>query len=307
LVKIVVSGSHGLIGSALASALVADGHRVVRLVRGSSAAGDDRVGWDPAAGAIDRAALDGVDAVVHLAGESVASGRWTSAKKARIRNSRVGGTRLLARALADLAHRPRVLVCASAVGYYGSRHEQILVEESAPGRGFLADVCREWEAAAEPAREAGIRVVHLRTGLVLTSAGGVLAKLLPIFRLGLGGRLGGGHQWMSWITLDDVVQAIAYALRRDTLRGPLNLVSPQPVTNREFTEILGQVLRRPTIVAVPAVVLRAVFGEAAGEALGSQRAHPARLLAEGFAFRHPELEPALRHLLRRGPGVPASA
>ncbi|HLW60504.1 MAG TPA: TIGR01777 family oxidoreductase [bacterium] len=305
--KIVISGSHGLIGSALASALAADGHRVIRLLRPPFAAGDDRIGWDPAAGVIDRTALEGLDAVVHLAGESVASGRWTSAKKARIRDSRVGGTRLLARALADLAHRPRALVCASAVGYYGSRHEQILVEESAPGLGFLADVCREWEAAAEPAREAGIRVVHLRTGLVLTSAGGVLAKLLPIFRLGLGGRLGGGHQWMSWITLDDAVRAIAYALRRDTLRGPLNLVSPQPVTNREFTEILGQVLRRPTIVAVPAVVLRAVLGEAAGEMLGSQRAHPTKLLAEEFAFLHPELEPALRHLLRGEPRVPAPA
>ncbi|HKV44130.1 MAG TPA: TIGR01777 family oxidoreductase [bacterium] len=304
---IAISGSHGLIGSALASALASDGHRVVRLVRAPSAAGDDRIGWDPAAGVIDRAALDGLDAVVHLAGESVGSGRWTPAKKARIRDSRVGGTRLLTRALADLAHRPQVLICASAVGYYGSRHDQILVEESASGRGFLADVCREWEAAAEPARRAGIRVVHLRTGLVLTSTGGVLAKLLPIFRLGLGGRLGGGYQWMSWITLDDVVGAIAYSLRRDTVRGPLNLVSPQPITNQEFTAILGRVLHRPAIVAVPAVVLRAVLGEAAGEVLGSQRAHPAKLLTEGFAFRHPELEPALHHLLRRASAVRASA
>ncbi|HEX9247004.1 MAG TPA: TIGR01777 family oxidoreductase, partial [bacterium] len=239
--------------------------------------------------------------------ESVARGRWTAAKKARIRESRVESTRLLARTLAGLTRRPQVLICASAVGYYGHRGDEILAEESAPGQGFLAEVCVAWEAAAETARQAGIRVVHLRTGLVLTPAGGALATLLPLFRLGLGGRFGSGRQWMSWITLDDEVEAIAHALGRDTLQGPVNLVSPHPVTNQEFTNALARVLRRPAVLAVPGAALRAVIGEAAGELLGSQRAHPARLLAGGYTFRHPELEAGLRHLLAAGSARRASA
>jgi len=302
-----ISGSHGLIGTALASLLAGRGHRIIRLVRGRPAPGPQEVGWNPAAGTINGRALEGVDAAIHLAGESVARGRWTAAKKARIRESRVESTRLLARTLAGLTRRPQVLICASAVGYYGHRGDEILAEESAPGQGFLAEVCVAWEAAAETARQAGIRVVHLRSGLVLTPAGGALAQLLPLFRLGLGGRFGSGRQWMSWITLDDEVEAIAHALGRDTLQGPVNVVSPHPVTNQEFTNALARVLRRPAVLAVPGAALRAVIGEAAGELLGSQRAHPARLLAGGYTFRHPELEAGLRHLLAAGSARRASA
>ena len=305
--KILVSGSHGLIGSALVSLLAGRGHRIIRLVRRLPAPGPQEAGWDPQARTIDGRALEGLDAAIHLAGESVARGRWTAAKKARIRESRVESTRFLARTLAGLTRRPRVLICASAIGYYGHRGDEILVEESAPGQGFLAEVCREWEAAAEAARQAGIRVVHVRTGLVLSPTGGALGALLPLFRLGLGGRFGSGRQWMSWITLDDEVEAIAHALGRDTIHGPVNLVSPQPVTNREFTNTLARVLRRPAVLAVPGAVLRAVAGEAAGELLGSQRAHPGRLLAGGYAFRHPELEAGLRHLLAAGTARRASA
>ena len=305
--KILVSGSHGLIGSALVSLLAGRGHRIIRLVRRLPAPGPQEAGWDPQARTIDGRALEGLDAAIHLAGESVARGRWTAAKKARIRESRVESTRLLARTLAGLTRGPRVLICASAVGYYGHRGDEILVEESAAGQGFLAEVCLAWEAAAEAARQAGIRVVHLRTGLVLTPTGGALAALLPLFRLGLGGRFGSGRQWMSWITLDDEVEAIALALGRNTLQGPVNLVSPHPVTNQEFTKALARVLKRPAVLAVPGAALRAVIGEAAGELLGSQRAHPARLLAEGYTFRHPVLEAGLRHLLAAGPAHSASA
>lgn len=304
---ILVSGSHGLIGSALVPALAARGDRVVRLVRDPSPSSHDQIGWDPASGRIDVSALEGIDAVVHLAGESIAAGRWTAAKKARIRESRVRGTRTLADALARLSRKPDVLLGASATGYYGSRGEEILVEDSTPGVGFLADVCREWEAAAAPARDAGIRVVHVRSGVVLTPGGGALARLLPIFRLGLGGRLGTGRQFMPWITLDDEVGALLHALTRDDVHGAINLVSPSPVTNREFTASLARVLRRPAVCAVPAAVLRLTLGEVAGELLGSQRVHPARLLATAYGFRHPELEAALRHLLepRRAAAPPA--
>src|SRR5205807_5064213 len=269
--NILISGSHGLIGSALASLLAGRGDRIVRLVRPGPASGPQEVGWDPAAGTIDGRALEGVDAAIHLAGESAARGRWTAAKKARIRESRVESTRLLARTLAGLTRRPRVLICASAVGYYGDRGDEILVEESAPGQGFLAGVCVAWEAAAEAVRQAGIRVVHLRTGLVLTPTGGALAQLLPLFRLGLGGRFGSGRQWMSWITLDDEVEAIAHPLGRNSLQGPVNLVSPHPVTNQEPTNALARVLRRPAVLALPGAALRAVIGEAAGELVGDRK------------------------------------
>lgn len=297
--KILVSGSHGFIGAPLAPALAARGHQIVRLVRAREAPSTDQITWDPATGWIDAPALEGLDAVIHLAGESIARGRWTAARKARIRDSRVGGTRLLAGTLARLSRKPRVLIGASAIGYYGDRGEEILVEDSAPGRGFLADVCREWEAAALPAHDAGIRVVHLRSGVVLSPTGGALARLLPIFRMRLGGPIGSGRQFMSWITLGDEIGAIIHALTQD-VRGPVNLVSPHPVTNREFTAALGRVLRRPALVPVPAAVLRLALGEMAGELLGSQRVHPARLLATGYAFRHPELEVALRDLLAPG-------
>lgn len=296
--KILVSGSHGFIGSAVVPALTARGDRVVRLVRGApTSPSPDQIVWDPGVGRIDASALEGLDAVIHLAGETIA-GRWTAPKKARIRESRVRGTRAIAGILAALGRKPGVLVCASATGYYGNRGEELLVEDSMPGGGFLAEVVRAWEAATAPARDAGIRVVHLRSGVVLSPNGGGLGGLLPVFRLGLGGRLGSGRQFMPWITLDDEVGAIVHALTRDDLRGPLNFVAPQAVTNREFTATLGRVLRRPALCAVPATVLRLALGELAGELLVSQRVHPARLLAAGYAFRYPELEPALHHLLR---------
>ncbi len=303
--NILISGSRGFIGATLVPVLIARGHRVVRLVRVPSSF-PDQIAWDPAAGQLDAHALEGIDAAIHLAGESIAAGRWTAGKKARIRDSRVRGTRLLADALARLTRKPEALICASATGYYGDRGEEILVEDSAAGTGFLADVCREWEAAAEPARAAGIRVAHLRSGVVLSPAGGALAKLLPVFRLGLGGRLGTGRQFMPWITLDDAIEAIVHVLARADVRGPVNLVSPIPVTNREFTAALGRVLRRPTPFPVPAGVLRIALGEVAGELFSSQRVHPARLLGTGYAFGHAELERGLRHLLEPGaaPRIP---
>jgi uncharacterized protein len=300
LVNLLVSGSHGLIGSALVPALAARGHRILRLVRLRDSRLPDEVAWDPASGRIDAPALEGVEAAVHLAGANIGARRWTAARKALIRESRLGGTRLLAETLSRLHRKPQVLVCASATGYYGSRGEEILVEESAPGTGFLAELCRDWEGAAAPARDAGIRVAHLRSGIVLSPSGGALAALLPIFRIGLGGTLGSGRQFMSWITLDDEVGAIIHVLNQDAVRGPVNLASPHPVTNREFTATLGRVLRRPALLPVPGPALWIALGEVAGELLGSQRVHPARLLAAGYPFRHPELEAGLRALLEPG-------
>jgi uncharacterized protein (TIGR01777 family) len=302
--NILLTGSHGLIGRALVPALTAQSHRTVRLIRVSSTPAPDDVVWDPATGQVaDPSRLDGFDAVIHLAGESIAAGRWTQARKARIRESRVRGTRLLADILARSPHPPRMLICASAVGYYGDRGQDILREESAPGTGFLAEVCREWEAASDPARRAGIRVAHLRTGIVLSPAGGALARLLPMCRLGLGGALGSGRQYMSWIAIDDVVGAILHLLANAGVAGPVNLVAPRPVTNREFTAALGRVLGRPTLFAVPAVALRIALGEMAGELLGSVRAEPAALQRSGYTFRHPDLEGALRALLGRSRGL----
>ena len=296
---ILISGSHGLIGSALTSWLTSRGHRIVRLVRPPRAPGPGEIVWDPAAGTIDAGGLEGMDAVIHLAAESIASGRWTAARKKRIAESRVQGTGLLAGALAYARRGPRTLICASAIGYYGNRGEEILVEQSAPGSGFLADLTRKWEAAAEPARQAGLRVVHLRSGIVLSPSGGALARMLPVFRMGLGGRLGSGRQFMSWITIDDEVGAIGHALQHALMSGPVNLVSPQPVTNREFTATLCRVLRRPALFAVPATALRMALGELSGELLGSLRVHPAALLAAGYTFQHSDLESGLRDLLNR--------
>src|SRR5579884_1588092 len=245
--RIVISGSHGLIGSALLPGLEARGHRVIRLVRGAAPPASEDISWDPGAGRIDAERLEGMDAVIHLAGASIAAGRWTAAQKARIRQSRVDGTLLLARTLAARARRPGVLLSASAVGYYGDRGSELLDERSGPGRGFLADLCRDWEAATDPARAAGIRVVVLRTGSVVSSHGGFLARLLPVFRLGVGGPLGSGRQYLSWIALPDVVGAVAHLLAREDVVGPVNLVAPHPVTNREFTRTLARLLRRPAV------------------------------------------------------------
>ena len=296
--KVLLSGASGLVGSALIPVLTGGGHQVVRLVRSQPSDEVSEVRWDPEAGDIAAAGLKGVEAAVHLAGESIAAGRWTAAKKARILESRVKGTRLLAETLAELKRPPKVLVSASAVGYYGDRGEETLREESASGSAFLSDVCRQWEAATEPAAAAGIRVVNLRFGVMLSSVGGALPRLLTPFKLGVGGRLGSGKQFMSWIAIDDVIGAILHALGTETLRGAVNAVAPEPVTNREFTRTLGRVLGRPTVFPMPAFAARLAFGQTADELLlASQRVEPAKLLASGYLFRFPDLEAALRHLL----------
>jgi uncharacterized protein len=297
--NILVTGASGLIGTALVSSLTSHGHEVTRLVRGQPRSGEKAARWDPMAGTIDASALEGADAAVHLAGESIAE-RWTAAKKVRIRDSRVKGTQLLCETLARLSSPPKVLVSASAIGYYGDRGEEILSEESPPGRGFLSEVCRAWEAATEPAQRQGIRVVQLRMGVVLSPAGGALAKILPPFRMGLGGVLGSGRQYMSWIALDDVVGVIQHAIVTDALQGPTNAAAPRAVTNQEFTKTLGKVLGRPTVMPLPAFAARLMFGEMADELLlASARVQPAKLVASGYTFRYPELEAALRHLLKR--------
>ncbi len=295
--RVLVSGAGGLIGGALVPMLTTGGHTVVRLARAESARGGIR--WNPAAGEIDPAALEGFDAVVHLAGESVAR-RWSAAQKSRILDSRVRGTRLLAETLAKLNDPPKTFVCASAVGFYGAAGNEPCDEQSPSGSGFLAEVCRAWESAADAARSAGIRTVHARFGVVLSPAGGALAKMLPPFRFGVGGRLGTGKQWMSWIALDDAVGALHHLLMSDAPTGPVNVVAPQAATNVEFTRVLGRVLGRPTIFPVPAAAARLAFGEMADEMLLSgRRVVPQRLQAAEYRFRYADLEPALRHVLGR--------
>jgi len=322
--RVLISGASGLVGSALAERLsetgvqprrAADGsepgrvapdgllsgpHQVVRLVRSepksdtSEISRESEIFWDPSAGQLSPRALEGFDAVVHLAGENIAQGRWTAEKKARIRDSRVQGTRLLCGALAETARRPKVLVSASAVGYYGDRGDEELHETSPPGSGFLAEVCRAWEAATEPSAAAGIRVVCVRLGVVVARHGGALARMLPLFRFGLGGRLGSGRQYMSWIALADAVEAICHAIATETLSGPVNLVAPNPVTNRQFTKALGRALHRPTLFPAPAFMLRLALGEMADALLlSSARVLPRRLLATGFRFHAAHLENAL--------------
>jgi uncharacterized protein (TIGR01777 family) len=296
--RILVSGSSGLVGSALLRVLSRAGYSVARLARPGRLPVKGDVVWDPAKGVIDRAFLEGLDAVVHLAGENIASGRWTPKRKQRIRESRVKTTRLLAEALAGLDRPPRVLVAASATGIYGDRGDEVLTEQSAAGTGFLAEVCRDWEAACEPATQRGIRVVNLRFGMVLSAAGGALALMLPAFRLGLGGPLGRGKQYQSWITLEDVLGVVQRAVTDERLRGPVNTVAPEAATNREFSKKLGRALGRPAVLAVPGFVLRLTFGEIADDVLlASARVSPARLQASGYRFLYPKLEAALRHVL----------
>jgi uncharacterized protein len=298
--RVLVSGAGGLIGRSLVPALRESGHQVSRLVRSPVGASPGDIAWSPERGSLDAAALEGVDGVVHLAGEPIL-GRWTAAKRARIRDSRVAGTALLARTLAGLARTPGVLVIITGSGYYGDRGDEVLTEDSTRGSGYLAEVCREWEAAAAPAAQAGVRVVYLRTGLVLARGGGLLGTLLLPFRLGLGGPIGQGRRYWSWIAIDDLVQVFRYVLESHNLSGAVNTVAPHPVTNAEFSRTLGRVLSRPALIPVPPAALRLVFGrEAANETmLASARLVPARLLATGFRFRFPELEDALRHVLQR--------
>ncbi|NIL96531.1 MAG: TIGR01777 family protein [Planctomycetales bacterium] len=294
--KILISGSSGLVGSRLTALLKAEGHEVLALVR--RPAGSAEIHWDPVRGELDAGLLEGLDGVVHLAGENIAEGRWTAAKKERIRASRVASTDLLCRALAGLQARPAVLVNASAIGYYGDRGDQLLDEESPAGDGFLPEVCQAWEAATQPASEAGIRVVRLRIGVVLSVEGGALQKMLLPFRLGAGGKVGSGRQYWSWISIDDLAGVINFALTNASLSGAVNAVAPQPVTNQQFTKTLGRVLGRPTILPMPAFAARLALGEMANDLLlASTRVAPTRLEAAGYTYRHPDLESALRHLL----------
>ena len=300
--RIAVTGATGLVGSRLIPFLQTGGHEIFQLVR-HQPRGDHDIAWNPATGDIDAAALEGMDAVVHLAGVSIAGGRWTTSRKAAIRDSRVEGTRLLARTLAELESPPRVLVSTSAVGYYGNAGGRPLTEESPAGEGFLADVCYEWEDAAKPATKAGIRVVHPRFGVVFAGEGGMLPLLARVFRAGAGGPLGDGRQYLSWIALDDLVGILLEAIADDSLEGPVNAVAPEPVTNRNFGETLGRVLHRPTILRTPATMMRLAAGQLADELiLASQRAMPARLEQAGFDFAYPTLEAALRHELGRDDG-----
>jgi uncharacterized protein (TIGR01777 family) len=294
--NILITGSTGLIGSELNSLLSKNGHRVKRLVR-HSPSGRDEIFWDPARGILDAQSLEGLDAVVHLAGENIASGRWTERKKRRIRESRINGTGLLAQSLSGLFDSPQVLVSISAIGYYGDRGNEQLSEESPAGKGFLPDLCRQWESAAEAAIIRGIRVVIPRVGVVLSPRGGAIARMLPVFRLGLGGRIGSGRQYMSWITLDDLVEAIHHAILTPSLHGPVNAVSPNPVTNADFSRALGRALSRPALFTLPSLAARIAFGQMADETLlSSTRVTPERLTRSGFKFRFPELNGALRHL-----------
>jgi len=297
-VNVAVSGASGLIGAALVSSLEAQGHRAIRLVRRMPRPDEDALRWDPSTGVLTPAGPSVADAVVHLAGDSILGLRWTAEKKRRIRESRTTATRLLVETLTRLTNPPAVLVCASGIGYYGSRGDEVLTEDSRPGTGFLADLARDWEAATATAIARGIRVVNLRLGVVLSARGGALATMLTPFRMGLGGVIGDGAQWMSWIALDDVIGAIRHALTTDALRGPVNTVAPAPVTNADFTRTLGRVLGRPTLIPLPAFAARLALGEMADElALVSQRVMPARLLASGFAFRRPTLKDTLRAAL----------
>jgi uncharacterized protein len=299
--KVLVSGASGLIGQETCALLQAQGHEVRKLVRGLESTPEvgGQVVWNPDT-PLESAKLLHVDAILHLAGRPVAT-RWSAQAKREIRESRVRGTENLARAAAEAFRadgRPRALICSSAIGYYGSRGDEELVEDSAPGLGFLAEVCRAWEEAAHPAALAGVRVAHLRTSLVLSAKGGALAKMLPAFRLGVAGKLGNGRQWWSWVSLHDAARAFVFATEQASVQGALNLAAPEPVTNADFTRTLGRVLQRPTLLTAPAFVLRTVAGEMADEMLlASQKVVPERLLSAGFRFEDARLEPALRKML----------
>jgi len=295
--QILVTGASGLIGSALVPALEARGHTVVRAVRRTPTSTSE-VAWDPAAGTIASGALEGVDAVIHLAGAGIGDKRWTDSYKREILESRTRSTALLAEAMASATVAPRVFLSGSAIGIYGPRGDETLDESAAQGNGFLADVCRAWEDAAAPAVAAGVRTVYLRTGIVLSPAGGALKKQLPLFRLGLGGKFGNGRQWQSWISIDDEVAAIIHLLGGNA-RGAVNLTAPEPVTNAEFTKVLAGVLARPAVIPIPSFGPKALLGGELADALlfTGQRVVPAALTADGYVFHHPTLESALRSLL----------
>src|SRR5918993_1706658 len=296
--KIQISGSHGLVGTALTKALEPDGHEIYRLVRHYPDS-PDQIEWSPERYSIALSLIEGFDAVVHLAGESIAEGRWTDEKKKKIRESRTRGTKLLADALGNLTNPPRVLLSASAIGYYGDRGEDVLTESSSPGSDFLSEVCVEWEKATSHATAMGVRVMNARFGIILDKEGGALKKMLPPFRMGIGGRIGSGKQWMSWIALNDVVGALKLALTNEFLAGPVNFVAPNPVRNAEFTKTLGHALSRPTLLPIPEFGVRLAFGEMADALLlSSQRVEPKVLKEAGYEFKYPELQAALTHVLR---------
>lgn len=296
--RVAITGASGLIGSALAESLAADGHEVLRMVR-RPADEPDEVAWHPGEGWVETAKLEGADAVIHVAAASIRPTRWTPTYRRSIRDSRVVGTRTVAAALAGMDSPPPRLLCGSAVGYYGETGQAAVDEHASRGEGFLAELVAEWEAATQPAEQVGISVVHLRSGVVLSPFGGQLAAMLPVFRLGLGGRIGSGRQFMSWIALADEVDAIRFLLEHPEITGPVNLCAPEPVTNADFTRALGAALRRPTPFAAPGFALRAALGLFADEAaLASQRVLPARLQEAGYTFRHPELHAALEKILR---------
>lgn len=298
--RILLSGSSGLVGSSLVPLLTSGGNSIVSLVRQKARPGKNEIYWQPTFGSVDKPAIDAFapEAVIHLAGESIASGRWNDRKKKLIRDSRVLGTQALATALANLTVKPKVFICASAIGFYGSRGDERLTESSAAGTGFLPTVCQEWEAACQPARDVGIRVVNLRYGMILSQEGGALKKLLLPFKLGAGGVIGNGRQYMSWVAIDDAVQIIRFALENEKLSGAVNAVAPQALTNREFTKTLGRVLWRPTCFPMPASTARMLFGEIADALLlASDRVVPEKLEKAGYAFKYPELKPALKHLI----------
>jgi uncharacterized protein (TIGR01777 family) len=297
--KIFVSGATGLVGTELARILRAAGHDVRRLVRAPAQTSGDDVLWNPQRGELDARAIAGANAVINLSGESIAEGRWTGEKKHRILESRINSTRTLAETFSQMPDPPQVFLSASAIGYYGSRGDELLTEESGPGSGdYLSGVCRDWEAATQPAADKGIRVVLARFGVILSSKGGALKKMLLPFKLGLGGRIGNGRQYMSWVAMDDVIGALMHCLASGSLRGPVNIVAPDPVTNVEYTATLARVLKRPAISPMPAFAARLIFGQMADELLlSSQRVEPKKLLSHQYAFRFATLEPALRHLL----------
>lgn len=298
--KILVSGASGLVGKALIEWLLKLGHQPIRLVRRKSAQLPGDVFWDPENSDFSIADFEGFDAVVNLSGENIASGRWSEEKKQKIFDSRINTTHSLCKCLTQLKSPPSVLVNASAVGFYGNRGDEVLNENSSSGPGFLSHVCQSWEQAAEQAKSKGIRVVCLRLGVVLSSSGGALAKMLPPFKFGLGGTLGSGKQYMSWITMEDLLKIILFSIDKTTLEGPVNAVSPQPITNQVFTKTLGRVLNRPTIFSVPAFAIKFALGEMGEEMLlSSTRAIPQRLIDAGFVFKYPELEAALRHEISR--------
>jgi uncharacterized protein (TIGR01777 family) len=298
-VDVVISGASGLIGSALSASLRSDGHNVLELRRGGVTDGNE-IGWDPEAGRIDAPALEGVDAVVHLAGESIGEHRWTDEQKQRIKESRVRGTAVLSAAIASREHKPKVFVSASAIGYYGNCGDEIVTEDTKPGNDFAAEVAKVWEAETQPAIDAGVRTVHTRTGIVLARHGGALKQMLTPFKLGLGGKLGSGKQWMSWIALDDEIGAIRTAIDNPALAGPVNCVAPDPVTNSDFAHTLARVLHRPAFLPTPLFALKARYGAELVETLllVSQRVVPSRLEAAGYKFHYPVLEPALEAVLR---------